>query len=864
MSETRKKPKQFNISAYVVRQLGDQLVSDEITALTELIKNAYDADASRVNIVIDTTETFEEEDLGQTAFKKGPSNGYVSVSDNGTGMDETDIATGWLQISFSNKRGINDLGTKTNRYHRAVLGSKGVGRLSTQRLGNQLDLFSLKHYYEKNTDKWNLQGGGVHVGIGWNDFKENVNLQDVPVFYENWTPKNNRSGTKLVITDLRNPTIWEREDSRKALISTLAQLISPFEPAKDFQINLKINNKFYDLLELTKSVRDTAISTYRFHFDGENLIIKGKIKASLFRGGNTTAEEKDYKLLIAEDNGDGFFQYLKKGKGTSDLSAGTDGWLFEYELCLQASSLGLVEEKIDISKNAVTQEKISSEENHKVVIVNPGPFYGEIDQLAYDNAEVVTPAVVFNQIGEYRAYVKRQSGVRIYRNGFGIRPYGIDGDDWMGFQSGTTSGRSYYGLRPKNLIGYIHITAEANGRLEEKTDREGFVLNGASKNFFTLSFKVRDEINGVLNRVRRRYNEFKNIHAVKDMPVSSPTEALAKIPAIISQTKKLTEQVSETDNDAVEARITRKLQAIAHSPLLESGSDATIRGILKDAQTELIKIKSIKSLIGGLDMQLKQLVPMASVLESQISTLTFQLADFSELAGVGLTAEALSHEIDNIIDRLLDDTKRILKYVKKHAVSPEILLYIEQVRSSLSALQEQTHHLDPSLRYRRENRDVIKIPEFVESICDFFKSRVRFNETGITFIVKTEELASFSVLCNRGRLTQVFDNILINSEYWLRESIRQGVIDTPTITITIHRPTIEISDNGLGIDPGIVSYLFQPFITTKPREIGRGLGLFITHQLLESMGGTIELLPKLNQFKRPYIFQLDLTGSLHD
>ena len=862
-----KKPKKFNISAYVVRQLGDQLISDEITALIELVKNSYDADASRVNIVIDTTTAYEEEDLTKTAFKKEPLVGYVSISDTGTGMDEKDIAEGWLQISFSNKRGINELGTKTNRYKRAVLGSKGVGRLSTQRLGNQLDMFSLKNHYDEKTDTWHLRNDGIHVGIGWNDFKEDVNLEDVPVFYESWAPKNGRPGTKLIITDLQNPDVWAKEDSRKALIGTLAQLISPFEPARDFQLNLKINNKFYDLFELTKSVRDTAISTYRFSFDGKNLRIKGKVKASLFRGGNTTAEERDFKMLIAEDNGAAFFKFLKNGKGTNNLQEGTGGWLFEYEISLQASSLGLVEEWVPASARPFDAYPLEEETPRlnlqKKAFVNPGKFHGEIDQLAYDNVEAITPDAVFSQIGEYKAYIKRQSGVRIYRNGFGIRPYGIDGDDWMGFQSGTTSGRSYYGLRPKNLIGYIFITAEHNGRLEEKTDREGFVINGASQNFFTLSFKIRDEINGVLNRVRRRYNEFKNTQVRKDSPISSPTEALSRIPDIVSQAQKLSDRAGETNTDSVQDKINRKLYDITHSPLLKIGDDSNTQEILKDAQIEFAKIIEIKNLISGLDKQIQELDPIASILRGQLENLTLQLADFSELAGVGLTAEALSHEIDNIIDRLLEDTNNISRYVKGKGVASEILLYIEQVRSSLASLQSQTHHLDPSLRYRRDKREVIKIPEFAKDICQFFENRLRFKETGITFLIENDS-SSFLVKCSRGKLTQIFDNILINSEYWLRESVRQGLIDKPVITIKTRHPIIEISDNGLGVDPGVVPFLFQPFITTKPREVGRGLGLFITHQLLESMGGTIDLLPDLNQFQRPYIFQLDLTGSLHE
>lgn len=72
-----------------------------------------------------------------------------------------------------------------------------------------------------------------------------------------------------------------------------------------------------------------------------------------------------------------------------------------------------------------------------------------------------------------------------------------------------------------------------------------------------------------------------------------------------------------------------------------------------------------------------------------------------------------------------------------------------------------------------------------------------------------------------------------------------------------------IADNGLGVDPAIEPLLFQPFVTTKPRGEGRGLGLFITQQLLDSVGCEISLDPQRNEHGRKYIFQIDLSGAIH-
>src|SRR4051812_9849163 len=88
----------FEISAAVVRRLGDELITDEFTALIELVKNAYDADASYASIVVDTNHT-----LGPDESLFPGNKGYISIEDDGTGMSRKDIENGWLKIAFSPK-----------------------------------------------------------------------------------------------------------------------------------------------------------------------------------------------------------------------------------------------------------------------------------------------------------------------------------------------------------------------------------------------------------------------------------------------------------------------------------------------------------------------------------------------------------------------------------------------------------------------------------------------------------------------------------------------------------------------------------------------------------------------------------------
>jgi signal transduction histidine kinase len=850
---------QFVISAHVVRQLGEQLVSDEVTALIELVKNAYDADAARVNIVVNTNSFYQEHALGQNSSVNP---GYITVIDNGTGMDENDVERGWLRISFSFKRKENEMRITTPRYKRTFLGSKGVGRLSSQRLGNRIDLFSLKSVPNGSSPEdeknWVTVPPGVHVGVNWGDFGENVDLQDVPVEVESWVPRNGRGGTRLVVTELRNPEVWRVEASRSVLVNTLAQLISPFDSAKSFRIGVQIDDKAYDLLELTRGIREGAVSSHSFEFDGKQLRISGKVKASVFKGGNDKQNVIDYQTLVAPDLGAELLEYLRKDKSLEGLKAGPENWMFSYEVCIDVRSLNLLERIKPTEDPSIDTEEME--------VITPGPFRGEIDQLAYDTEETGDITASFGKQSEYREYVKRQAGVRIYRDGFGIRPYGLGDNDWMGFRAGATSGGSFYGLRPNNLIGYVALTARDNESLEEKTDREGFVQNAASQNFFKLTAKARDQINLILERVRRRYNDYRKVYALEKAQISDPKEGFATMRNTSKQTASLKEKVSKLNVSSVETSVSKTLDQMRKQPLLApGGNDPKLQTLLSEAQQELLKVKDIITIIKQVEESLEQLAPTASYLERQLQQLNEQVTDFSELAGVGLTAEALTHEIGNVTDRLLLEAKNTSESLASGKIDmPKIARFIERVHSSLHALHKQIEHLEPSMRHLREKRDVISLTAYTKLLSSYYESRVRFQEFGIEIEVINNKEDLFSIRCSQGKLTQVFDNLILNSEYWLAEAVRKRRVRKPKITIQLHSPFVEISDNGFGIDPGIVPQIFQPFVTTKPKEEGRGLGLFISSQLMDTMNCSIALLPDLNQFQRPFIFRLDFTGALYE
>ena len=102
-----------------------------------------------------------------------------------------------------------------------------------------------------------------------------------------------------------------------------------------------------------------------------------------------------------------------------------------------------------------------------------------------------------------------------------------------------------------------------------------------------------------------------------------------------------------------------------------------------------------------------------------------------------------------------------------------MVAYIEEVRSSVTAMRKQLAHLTPSLRYLRERREKINVGAFVEELAQFYEERLAAN--GIKQVVQVGS-KGFTVYMNKGKLTQVVDNLVLNAEYWLKESIRADYV----------------------------------------------------------------------------------------
>ena len=688
------------------------------------------------------------------------------------------------------------------------------------------------------------------VAFSWEDFTEDANLSTVPVQLNSEAKKKPRKGTKLIITSLRDISVWERDTTKNNLINQISQLIFPFKEVKPFRVYLIINGEEIKLNSISEKMRDLGVSRFTLGFDGEKLSLTGKIRLNRLQGAGTGKEGEIYERYISPDQGKDFYTFLTSPSNNHSIDnvsyIGKDGWFLHFSEEVSLASLG------DLSLITV---------NGKTAIANPGSFHAEIDEFFLRNVDTGN---VFGRFDEYRQFVSRHAGIRIFRDGFGVRPYGLDGQDWLNLSGGQTSGLSYYLPRPNNLIGFVEISALINKELQDKTDREGLVVSPYSRNFFLILAHFIKLLEKFFNNYGRSLNEFRKLRA-DDLSSFTTTEAqIEEIKRVSVNALQVEEKVEILGKglEGITDSIEDAFDKTSNAPIFASQQELEFQGILGKTREKLHEAQDLIDNLRQLLEQTKRLGYIADSLEPKVKILEDQLAQFSELASLGLIAEALSHETNTIADRLAEQTKSINTKLKSQGIfDAELITYIEYVKSAISSLRKQLNHLSPSLRYLRETTEVISIKEFFADLRNFYMEG-RFRDSEIKVILE-EPFEDFQVKINRGKITQIFDNLFLNSEYWLEQFVDRQIIRNPEINIRSKKPFIYMSDNGLGIDPSIDTSIFQPFVTTKPKNIGRGLGLFITRELLDSSNCTIDLLLERNSFNRRYIFRINLTGVLN-
>ena len=137
----------FSVDAGVIDRLGSELVARQETAVSELIKNAYDADATHVKLIFKNTSSV---------------GGRLYISDNGSGMSRDELINGFMRIASTSK--IHN--KYSSKFKRNRAGQKGIGRFAVQRLGQKLIIRTQS----------NESDIALELSIDWKDYQNDTDL----------------------------------------------------------------------------------------------------------------------------------------------------------------------------------------------------------------------------------------------------------------------------------------------------------------------------------------------------------------------------------------------------------------------------------------------------------------------------------------------------------------------------------------------------------------------------------------------------------------------------------------------------------------------------------------------------------------
>jgi signal transduction histidine kinase len=717
----------FTTDAGLIDRLGRELVGRQETALIELVKNSYDADAREVTV------TLERDAL--------------VVEDNGTGMTRDELIAGFLRLASTLK--VTE--PRSRLYGRQRAGRKGIGRFSTQRLGKVL---RLRTWVDNHSP-------GIELVIDWQRFESGRNLDEVPVYLGERPAA--KPGTVIRIEGLRDE--WSDAQIRRCWRGLLA-LQQPF-PVAPIEHRPKADPGF---------------------------------KVSFLREGGLFDDPE----LVADFQS----EILAYHHAMIEFRVDDDG-VAEWR----------------ISQNRFGPDRSWSRIHHEHRDPKIPPPYAALRDIAMQAhyfilAPDLLPTLVFSRV---RDALRSEGGIRLYRNGFRVVPYGEPGNDWLRLdQIYAQRGMVLAPIANRNFFGVIEIDDPEGERFEEHTSREGLIETDAFRELTGLTTAV---LVTAVNRIN---------------------EDRGRKTSAGGSTQRKAEHVLDKLRDA--ARAARDAEAAAGAGAGQHGgadSEAPPAGHSGSASTGGAPQP-------GSDSTANLLQDSINLLEQQQAELADEAALLRLLATLGLTTSEFSHETGMTFEAVRMDFQAVFEAaLKARAGDNEFATQAERANSMLSRLDALTAYLN-ELASARSVRQLAPV-SVSKSIQEFEIGVKKLAEkAGIALEIETPDYDPlFTKPMHAAEIASVLLNFFSNSLKALRRTEVARRILVKAERESEAQVLIRFSDSGDGIPKENREKVFDLFFTTRiaaPADAsnaeqfsGTGLGLWIVHQIISKAGGDIEV-----------------------
>lgn len=488
----------FRICARTVLELGAELISSDVIAFYELIKNAFDARSpsgaeirfeiairrndylkhrhraidgslnidrlkTDVNNALDASarpdslarfrkrinEADDVEALVRVLDAAYAAENRIIVSDEGTGMSTRDLLDNYLVIgTASRKRAIDAALVEhaTGRARAPFLGEKGIGRLSAMRIGDRLTVETA----QENDKRLNL------LNIDWSMFGDlDAMLDEIHVVPQRGgaKPEPSWSGTRLIIGDLNSD--WTHNRVKYFGEHDFARLTDPFaDPRRRPRIAL------------------------------------------FWNGTRVPVAHMDHHLLAhAHASVRGDFEYGESGPALNCRFEALDlGFKHPQEVEKRVFALPDLEGSITGTSSDVPVSALH----------NLGPFKFEAYWFNRQRLGAIDSIGDRNQVRELH---RRWSGILLFRDGFRVLPYGEDEDDWLALDR-RALGSAGYLLNKAQFVGRVMISRLKSPHLIDQTNREGLHVCPEQQAFVgLLQLAIQYHLREFLKDVQQRYRD---------------------------------------------------------------------------------------------------------------------------------------------------------------------------------------------------------------------------------------------------------------------------------------------------------------------------------------------------------------------
>ena len=416
------------------------------------------------------------------------------------------------------------------------------------------------------------------------------------------------------------------------------------------------------------------------------------------------------------------------------------------------------------------------------VLKSLGPFNIEVYWFNRLIVQAI-PSLTQGTLETRQQIVRWSGGPMLYRHGFRVLPYGDPDDDWLELDK-NAFGQSGFKLNRQQVIGRVVVNA-AHTALSEQTNREGLVESpeaAALKSI--LMWVLHTEMRGLINEADK--NEQLNL----------------------KRTKASTEEFRQTEAKVLDTLAELRVSA---------------------PPTSIIYIDRLEKRVTQLSDQCSEIV---TGVEKDAKRIADDREQFVHLAGIGLMTEFIFHELDRSVEFAVKELQAVRKAIPTNAV-------LKSLEDQLITLHKRVSAFDSLSGEKRQVKIRFDAGEVAAMVMEGHANS--FERHHIQFSIHQDK--PFMVRAVKGMLIQILENLVTNSVYWLKQQSEYEPGFTPRIHIEVSAQTrtLSVTDNGPGVAPDRAEVIFHPFVSSKPANRGRGLGLYISRELASYHGWTIRM-----------------------